>query len=204
MTNMSDLPQHLQQRLQAELKPGESITWAGQPNPDRYMKSAFMIWLFFIPWTAFSLFWIAGASGFRMPQFNDGWSLFPLFGLPFLLIGVGGLSSPFWMRRKARSIIYAITNHRAISIEGKKSFTVKSYLASDITNIERTEHSDGSGDLILRTESYRDSDGDQQTRRHGFFSVDNVKHLESLLANLARVNRATTPTSPISNPGNLV
>src|SRR5512139_1652604 len=115
MMSIYNLPQQLQQRLRAELKPGESIAWAGQPNPDRYMKSGFKLWLFFIPWTAFSLFWIAGASGFRMPQFNSGWSLFPLFGLPFLLIGLGGLSSPLWLRLKARSTIYAITNRRAIS-----------------------------------------------------------------------------------------
>jgi len=188
--SISDLPQHLQQRLRAELKPGESITWAGQPNPDRYMKSGFKLWLFFIPWTAFSLFWIAGASGFRMPQVNSGWSLFPLFGLPFLLVGLGGMSSPLWLRLKARSTIYAVTNHRAISIEGAKSITVKSYLASDIADIERTEHQDGTGDLILRTERYRDSDGDRQTRQHGFFAVDNVRRIESLIANLARMNHA--------------
>lgn len=189
MMTIYNLPQQLQQRLRAELKPGESITWAGQPNPNRYMKSGFLLWFFFIPWTAFALFWIAGASGFRMPQFNGGWSLFPLFGLPFLLIGIGGLSAPLWLRRKARSTVYAITDRRAISIEGTKSITVKSYLASDIANIERTEHQDGSGDLVLRTEPYRDSDGDRQTRRHGFFAIDNVRSVERLVENLLRDNR---------------
>lgn len=187
MTSISDLPQHLQQRLRVELKPDESIAWAGQPNPDRYMKSGFKLWLFFIPWTAFSLFWIAGASGFQIPQFNSGRDLFPLFGLPFLLIGLGGLSSPLWLRRKARSTIYAITNHRAISIEGAKSITVKSYLASDIADIEHTEHQDGTGDLVLRAERYRDSDGDRQTKQHGFFAVDNVRRVKGLIENLTRM-----------------
>lgn len=190
MTTISDIPQHLQQRLRAELKPGESIAWTGQPNPDRYMKSGFKSWFFFIPWTAFSLFWIAGASGFQIPKFDSAWSLFPLFGLPFLFIGLGGLSAPLWLRRKAHSTIYAITNHRAISIEGTKSITVKSYLLADIADIERTEHQDGTGDLVLRNESYRDSDGDQQTRQHGFFAVDNVRRVENIIENLARRNKA--------------
>ncbi len=181
MTSISDLPEHLQQRLRAELRPGESVAWAGQPNPSRYVKSGFAIWLFFVPWTAFSVFWIASASGFRMPSFDSGWDFFPLFGLPFLLTGLGGLCSPLWMRRKAHTIIYAITNQRAIVIEGAKSITVKSYPAADIADLERTEHPDGSGDLILRSEQYRDSDGDRQTRKHGFYAVADVRRVERLV-----------------------
>jgi hypothetical protein len=187
---VSDLPEHLQQRLRAELKPGESVSWASQPNVDRYMKAGFKLWFFFIPWTAFALFWIAGASGFRMPKFEGGWSLFPLFGLPFLLIGIGGLSSPLWLRRKARSIVYAITNQRALVIEGAKSITVKSYRVADITDLERTEHTDGTGDLVLRTERYHDSDGDRQTRRHGFFAIENVRRVERLIEQLIQEHRA--------------
>lgn len=189
MNNIFSLPDHLQRRLQTELRPGEAITWAGQPNPGRHMKSGFKLWYFFLPWTAFALFWMAAASGFKLPRFEDGWSLFPLFGLPFLLIGLGGLSAPFWLRRKARSIIYAITNQRALTIEGSKSITIKSYLASDIVGIERTEHQDGSGDLILRTEQYRDSDGGRQTKQYGFFSINEVRKAERLLETLIRNNR---------------
>ncbi|MBY0574274.1 MAG: hypothetical protein K2P84_11380 [Undibacterium sp.] len=187
--HINNLPHHLQQRLRAELKPGESITWVGQPSPDRFMKDGFKLWLFFIPWTAFSLFWIAAASGFQLSRFDQGWDLFPLFGLPFLLIGLGGLSSPLWLRRKAHSIIYAITNRRAIAIEGTKSIIVKSYLLGDIANIERTEHQDGYGNLILRKEQYRDSDGDKQTRRQGFFAIPDVRLVEHLIESLARTNQ---------------
>lgn len=189
MNQISDLPSHLQPRLRTELKSGESLVWAGQPNPDRYMKSAFKIWFFFIPWTAFSLFWIAGALEFQLPKFDSGWGLFPLFGVPFLLVGLCGLGSPFWLRHKARSMIYAITDQRAMIIEGEKSITVKSYLAPDMTDIERTEHQDGSGDLILRHEPYRDSDGDRQTKRHGFYAIDNVRQVERLIEVLVRARQ---------------
>ncbi len=190
MTNISVLPQDMQRRLQAELKSGESLVWVGQPDPNLYMRSGYKLWFFFIPWTAFSLFWMAGASGFQLPTFESGWSYFPLFGLPFLLIGIGGLSSPFWLKRKAHSIVYAVTNQRAITIEGEKSVTVKSYFPADIENLERTEHQDGSGDLILKTEHYRDSDGDRRKNQHGFFAIANVRRVERVIETLVRGTHA--------------
>lgn len=186
MASIFKLPQDMQYRLQSELKAGETIAWVGQPDPSRYMRDGYKLWFFFIPWTAFSLFWIAGASGFEMPTFERGWSLFPLFGLPFLLIGIGGLSSPYWLRRKAYSIVYAVTNHRAIIMEGAKSVSVKSYFPKDITDLQRTQHQNGSGDLILCTEYYRDSDGDERSRRQGFFAVPDVRSVEEVVEGLIR------------------
>jgi hypothetical protein len=188
MMGMSSLPQDMQQRLQSELKVGESIVWAGQPNPEQYMKTGFKAWFFFIPWTAFSLFWIAGASGFRMPRFDSGWSLFPLFGLPFLFIGLAGLSTPFWMRRMARSMVYAVTNQRAISISGIKTINVKFYMPSQMGSIERTERQNGTGDLILRLTQYQDSRGNTQNQQDGFYSIENVHEVERLLEKLVQEN----------------
>ncbi|MET1080503.1 MAG: hypothetical protein ABWY06_21035 [Pseudomonas sp.] len=190
MTGISALPAALQQRLQGELKAGEKLVWVGQPDPGRYMRSGFLIWLFFIPWTAFAAFWICGAAGFEWPRFDSGWNWFPLFGLPFLLIGLGGLGTPFWMRRKAHSIIYAITNQRALTLEGARSVTVKNYLPGTILDLQRTEHPDGTGNLILRKEAYRDSDGDRQTRQEGFMAISEVRRVEQLIEQLLQRPRA--------------
>ncbi|MFL6659386.1 MAG: hypothetical protein ACJ8GW_15005 [Massilia sp.] len=186
MSGITSLPPDLQQRLLQELKSGEQLVWVAQPNADRAMKSGFKIWFFFLPWTAFSVFWICGASGFKMPSFDSGFGWFPLFGLPFLLIGLGGLCSPLWLKRKALTTIYAITNQRALTIKGKKTFTIKSYLPADLATLEKTVHQDGSGDLILWTEHYHDSDGDKQKRTEGFSDIENVRHVEKLLESLAQ------------------
>jgi hypothetical protein len=183
---ISTLPQDLQQRLRAELRPGEMVIWSGQPDPGRFMKSGFKLWFFFVPWTAFAIFWIGGASGFHMPTFDSGWSFFPLFGLPFLLIGLGGMSSPFWLRRRAGSMVYAITNERVIAIEGSRTIIVTSYSAAEITDVERTEHRDGTGDLVLRRERYKDSEGDMATRKHGLFSIPEVRRVAGLVDKLVR------------------
>jgi hypothetical protein len=103
-----DFAPHLQQRLHAELEPGESLTWVGQPKPARRLKSGFGGWLFFLPWTVIAVISIEDI-------------LSPL-GLFFLLVGVIGLSSPFWLRRKASSTIYAITLQRSERVTPQGEF----------------------------------------------------------------------------------
>jgi hypothetical protein len=189
MAPINGLPVHLQQRLRAELRPGESLVWAGQPNPDVYMQSGYRLWFFFAPWTLICLALISAALDFRLPRFDSPSSFFPLIvGVPFLLAGFGFLSSPLRLRRKARSIVYAITYQRAISIEGAKPSAVKSYLPCNVRNVELNEHADGSGDLILVTEHYRDSEGDHRTT-HGFFSIDNVRYVAKLFESVICTNQ---------------
>ncbi len=191
MSTLTTLPPHLQPRVQVELKVGETLVWVGQPNPNRLMFAGFALWFFFIPWTAFSLFWMAGAAGFQMPTFDHAFSFFPLFGLPFLFIGLGGLSTPFWLHYKAQMTVYALTTQRALILEGGRSITVKTYPLAELKHFERTERPDGSGDLIFKNETYRDSDGDRQNRKHGFFAIQNVRQVERQLESLLQGGFAT-------------
>ena len=183
------LPKHLQARIQSELKPGEAVVWADQPHPGKYMRQGFLLWLFFIPWTAFALFWMAGAAGVKFPDFSHGQHLFPLFGIPFVLIGLGGLSSPYWLRRKAANIVYIITDQRAFALEGLRSYTARTYYPDQLRSITRKEHPDGSGDLVLETARYKDSDGDARKRENGFFAIAQVRRVEQLLEQLAAVQK---------------
>src|SRR6185437_12509968 len=101
----SELPLELDERVRSELSEGEQLLWVGQPLPRRYVRSSIPIVLFGIPFTGFALFWMAGASGvlFAGAAMNGGpggfaafLACFPLFGLPFLIIGLGMLTSPYW------------------------------------------------------------------------------------------------------------
>lgn len=179
-----NLPAELQARVKGELKPGEVVVWAGQPLPGRYAARGGCLWLFFVPWTAFAVFWICGAAQFRLPTFTSAMDFFPLFGLPFVAIGVVGLSSPLWMRRVARKVVYVITNQRAFSIEGWRTLTVRSYLPAQLASITRRERADGSGDLILAIESYAGTRGATNTRERGFFGLAEVKLVARLLEDL--------------------
>ncbi len=188
----NDLPGDVAALLEAELQPGERITWVGQPIPGRFARGSIGIVLFGIPWTAFAIFWIAGASGFHLPDFSNGSELFPLFGVPFVLIGFGMLSSPYWMRRKAGRTAYVITDKRALILDGGswRSTTIRSFEPHRLGDIRRVQNPDGSGDIIF--ERPWASDGSKQTTDHGFLAIQDVKNVESLIRKLANaaINRS--------------
>ena len=50
----------LEQALQRELRSGERVLWRGRRLP-RVAWEGLFIWVFAIPWTAFSLFWTVTA-----------------------------------------------------------------------------------------------------------------------------------------------
>jgi hypothetical protein len=111
-----------QRQMESELQRGEKVLWIGQPRPGRVMLSTLPIFLFGIPWTAFAVFWVGmalflGGGVAKGPDPGAGRWLslcFPLFGVPFVLVGLGMLSAPWWARRRAKRSCYAVTNQRAI------------------------------------------------------------------------------------------
>lgn len=131
------------QRIQENaLEPREKLLWSGRPDPARALIGTLAIWLFAVPWTAFAVFWMWGASGAGKRSLQPGWTvdfLFPFFGLPFVLIGLAMMSAPYWAYLKAKRTVYAITDKRVLIIEVGKSRTVQSYSGEDIGNIKRTE-----------------------------------------------------------------
>ena len=175
--------------VDAERVTNEKITWIGQPIPWRYARMSFPIVLFGIPFTAFAIFWMAGASGFKMPDFRQGFGFFPLFGIPFVLIGLGMLSSPFWMLRKAARTAYVITNLRAILVEGRAwgGFAVRSFDPAHLSDFRRVQFRDGSGNLIFERQ-YRPGGPNSggQFIDIGFLAVPNVKEVEDLIRELAK------------------
>lgn len=179
--DLMKMPPELQQRVTRELQPGEVVRWAAQPNSSRMMMQGFALWLFFIPWTAFSVFWIWGAAGFRLPDFSSPFSLFPLFGLPFLLIGIGGLLSPLWVQRRARHTVYVVSNQRAFMLSGWRNITMTSWQPAQLTQITRTERPDGSGDLVFDAQIQRDADGNAVKSKNGFSAIPDVRTAESFI-----------------------
>lgn len=191
----SSLPDELDAGVRSELEPSEQLLWVGQPRPSRFGRMALPFVLFGIPWTAFAIFWMAMAStglfagGGGAP--NAGpfgfFVCFPLFGVPFVLIGLAMLSSPFWLRRKAKRTCYALTDRRAILWEAGLfgSMEVRSYSAENLTKIVRRDYADGSGDLVfeepITLRSTNNSNTIASTQGHGFLGIDNVRAIEELL-----------------------
>jgi hypothetical protein len=151
-------PNDAQLRAQSELQSGESIYWTGIADPGRAALTALPASLFGIPFAGFAVFWMSQAfratntmSRTSHNAFGGGFSIFPLFGLPFLLIGLGIVLAPLWAFLNGRSTVYAITNQRVMIITGGSSRFVKSYTPADIVSIEHRERPDGSGDIAILT-----------------------------------------------------
>lgn len=189
------IPWQLQEIVQRELDRDERVVWSAMPKPKYFSGPALGTFLLAIPWTAFSVFWIAGAAGFKIPQFNNVADLFPLFGIPFFLVGIGMLCSPLWAYRNSLNTVYLITNRRAITIDGGMSYTVRSYTPEKLNETFRREHQDGSGDVIISRHSWRDSDGDKQMQELGFLRIKDAKSVESMLKELADTCRAPETAS---------
>ncbi len=196
MSCETTLPRETAALVGAELLPGERISWVGQPIPGRFARKSIAIVLFGIPWTAFAVFWMVGAGiGTWKSSFKGGgfglFSLFPLFGLPFVLIGIGMLSSPYWMRRKARRTAYVITDRRALVFDagGWSGTTIRSFEPDRLCDLRRIQNNDGSGDIIFERQWRSDNDGGRQSTDIGFLAIADVKSVEdSIRALVARTN----------------
>lgn len=189
---MQPVPYELQTRLENELEPGEKVFWSQAPVPRWFTASTIATFLFAIPWTAFAIFWICGAAGFKWPDFSEPFSFFPLFGLPFLLIGFGLLASPYWNYRRMKNTLYAITDRRAIVMNGGWNIRIQSYQPEILDQLDRNERRDGTGDIIFASAaSLPVGRNNQYFTPTGFFSITDPKTAEGFLRALAR-----KPASP--------
>jgi hypothetical protein len=185
------VPHALREWVDREIEPGERIQWMDRPVARFFTGPATAAFLFGIPWTAFAAFWttfaaLGTAEADDTEAFGGLARLFPLFGVPFILIGLGMLSAPLWAYRKARRTVYVVTNRRAISFEGGRSMTVRSFPPETLRNVFRRERRNGTGDVILASRSWRDSDGDRRSDELGFLRIRDPKRVEDLVKKLAR------------------
>jgi hypothetical protein len=169
-----DLPDALRQAAQRELAPGEQVAWAAQPVPALFARGSLPVVWFAIPWTAFSIFWMTGAA--------QGSIYFALFGLPFVLIGLGMLSLPAWKRYCARHSLYVITDRRALCfVRALRELSVRSFPPEQLGKIDRKETGNGAGMLVFTQDVSRDSDGDPVRSDVGFLGVHDAKRVHDLL-----------------------
>lgn len=185
------IPRKMQDLVDRELEIGERVVWSGMPRRTFFTPAATGTFLFGIPWTAFAVFWTLTAGIGTL--FSGGFSIFsffPLFGVPFILIGIGMLSAPSGAYVKSGRTVYVITDKRAISFEGGRSTVVRSFTPERLGEVFRRERPNGYGDVIIDLAHSRDSDGDKQTEEVGFFRVRDPKEVERLLKDLS--SRAET------------
>lgn len=186
-------PSDAQMRAQSELQSGESLLWSGTVNPARAALSALPASFFGILFAGFALFWMNMASRgtHAVPRTHNpaatGVSVFPLFGLPFLLIGLAIVFVPLWTYLKGRNAVYAVTNRRVMVIRGDARRAVKSITPSDIVEVNHRERPDSSGDVLIRTNAVVHTNNNMASQvTVGLYGVPNVREVVQLVLNLQR------------------
>lgn len=175
-------PFRLEQSAQKVLDPGETLVWCGSPDPQRTAIAALPMAVFGIPFGGFAAFWMITASRITSsgPRVVAGFQWLPLFGVPFLLIGLAMLCAPVWTFLGARGTIYGITNRR-VFIAGGNGKAVRSFARNDIGDLEHTERSDGSGDLYFGLRRVHARGNVEVKTRIGFIGIRDVRHVEATL-----------------------
>lgn len=160
---MANLSAENRAALQAELRDGERLDWAAEPS--RGMRAAGCVYLVFaFPFTGFGLFWLFGmgmAIAFDPAPFKAGVlvALLPLFGLPFLAVGLYLFCKPWLIRREASKTIYAFTDQRLLRIVHVRGRQVSTVPLDRLGAVDVQAYSDGSGTITLQT--YGPADDDQ-------------------------------------------
>lgn len=185
------LPPQFEAALRPQLLPGERVLWRAQPRPSRQWM-VFLIWLFAIPWTAFAVGWTWLASlplrsGAETGVF--GW-LFPMFGVPFILIGLGMLATPFRLLLRARSTVFALTDARVIRLYAGKSSRVETLPIEQVGQITAQHGADGYGRLTIATTQFIDRGRDHRTNAFTLLGVPDSARLERLLLEAVRARKA--------------
>jgi len=178
------LSQDLQQAVDSEVEQGEHILWTGQPTPARLARTALPMTFFGLFFGGFAVFWIWGAAtgmSHHSVQSSGPGAFFPLFGLPFFLIGLGMVLSPLYLYNSGKRTVYAITEKRAIIISGGSKKTVQSYYGRDMSTVERTDLANGTGDVVFARKFTSNSNQNSTSTPVGFYGVANVREAETLI-----------------------
>jgi hypothetical protein len=158
------LPSPLREALLAEIDPGETLRWCGQPLPARIFRRA-------LP-GAFALFaFPAVFAGVCIGLAIHTWHelsdpaavaarnkdniasvIFMLFlGAALGALAIAALASPWYAKARALRTIYAVTNTRVLILVRLASGRLRTDAVEPghPLAINRREHADGSGDIVL-------------------------------------------------------
>jgi len=184
--------------FEGELASDEGIRWTGRPHWWRFVPVTVARFLFGILLAA------AGLSMLIEALSQEGWGarLFVLVFALLPLVFAPALLCPLpWAIRRARRTLYVVTDRRAISFyRGVSSTSIRSFGPEQLTELQRKEKRDGSGDITFVSASKALGRTEREQRWAcaeglGFFGIENVTKVEALLKDLAA--QASPPVSAV-------
>lgn len=177
--------------IQNHLLPGEKILWDGHPRLNgRISAGSVGLSIFGIIWLGFSLFWTIMAFTMTRASGTPGLFsyLFPLFGLPFVAIGVFMVFlAPAKQRAKNQATYYYVTNKRIIiNIDTQKSPAFNSMLYKDIQGVQIIQNRDNTGNIVFTpmlagSTSYNSATSAIPSPENCFYRIENSDDVHKLI-----------------------
>jgi hypothetical protein len=137
------------QELSRELNSGERLLWSGRPRQGFFFRSSDVFAIpFSLLWGGFAFFWefMVLSHWPKNGAPNAVEFIFPLFGLPFVLIGIYIIFGRFFVDIKQRqNTIYGVTNQRIMIRTGLFTIARKSLNLRTLSDLTLEEKSDGYG-----------------------------------------------------------
>jgi hypothetical protein len=164
--------------LMQSLVSGEKVLWQGVPGRGiRFRRSDLFLIPFGLFFFGFAIFWETGAlsSVGNARNAPPGFSvMFPLFGIPFILVGLYMVVGRFfWDAYCRRHSTYLLTNRRALIETNAFGRKLTSIILGDLPAVSLEERRDGSGSVVLGEDQqigYGDNRRVRQAPRFAFIS----------------------------------
>ena len=131
------------------LYPGEHLLWSEQPRGGIRLRGqdGYLI-PFSLLWGGFAIFWECMAHTLTSKGAGPLGLIFPLFGLPFVSVGLYLIFGRFIAVARNRSrAFYGVTNERIIIISGLFSQQTKSLQLRSLADVSLTQRNDRSGTI---------------------------------------------------------
>lgn len=208
---LSDTNLSVQDRewVERELPPGEELLLVCKPATTLW-KPGYAYRMFFATlWNGF-LYGILGCliiTHITLEEIIEKPAilLFFLGLLPFYVIGIGLIISPWWERENDRRTVYVLTNRRAIVLRPsmlRRRPTCRFFLLAHNLIKEVREYGKGRGDIVMDYDEHHGRNGTTLMPK-GFLHVDNVRELEYRIHQFlpdapppARTTADSTPKRP--------
>ena len=183
--NDTDLSVQDREWVERELPPGEELLLVCKPATTLW-KPGYAYRMFFATlWNGF-LFGILGMlfinHNITLEKIIEKPAILLLFLglLPFYLIGIGFIISPWWERENDCRTVYVLTNRRAIVLRPsmiRRRPTCRRFPLTHNLIKEVREYRNGRGDIVMDYDEHHGRNGTTLMPK-GFLHVDNVRELE--------------------------
>lgn len=167
----------------------EALLWTGKPTKEiKLLPAEKFNMLFGIIWTIFSLFWITMATIGAMSASEDSLTIslvFPLFGIPFLIVGIYFIFiAPIRGRNRRKNMEYALTNKRILILYQGKNTILQAFKYSEIQNINFASDADDVGCVTFTNTVHSvGANGSRVSRGvYGLYNISKVKKVYKIFA----------------------